>query len=98
MNYFLCKSDKPNKRFFVVSFKNSMKKIYFGDSKYENYTIHQDLDRKKRYLSRHEKNEDWHDPETPGFWARWLLWNKHTLLESIQDLKQKFGIHLVIAN
>ena len=32
------------------------KKIHFGDSRYSDYTHHKDTERKKAYLSRHEKD------------------------------------------
>jgi len=72
------------------------KKINFGDSNYEDFTQHKDPERKKRYILRHEKNEDWNDPSTAGFWSRWLLWNKPTLKESIKDIKNKFNIDIIV--
>ena len=46
--------------------------------------------RKERYLKRHEKNESWNDPQTAGFYATHVLWNKPTLKESIADVNRKF--------
>ena len=31
---------------------------------------------------------------TPGFWSRWLLWNKPTLAASIQDAQRRFSIRI----
>ena len=61
------------------------KTIHFGAAGYEDFTTHKDEKRKARYLARH-KNENWDDPETAGFWARHLLWNKETIKDSIADL------------
>jgi hypothetical protein len=71
------------------------KKINFGDDRYEDFTQHKDPERKKRYILRHEKNEDWNDSSTAGFWSRWLLWNKPTFKESIKDIKNKFNIDII---
>ena len=71
------------------------KKINFGDSNYEDFTQHKDPERKKRYILRHEKNEDWNNPSTAGFWSRWLLWNKPTLQEAKRDILIKFNIKVL---
>ena len=66
------------------------KKVHFGASGYEDYTTHGDEERKKSYLARHRKNENWNDPRTAGSLSRWILWNKRTLTESIKDYKKRF--------
>jgi hypothetical protein len=71
------------------------KKINFGDDRYEDFTQHKDPERKKRYILRHEKNEDWNDPSTAGFWSKNLCWNKPTIEESIKDIKKRFGIDII---
>ena len=86
MPFILKKSDKPNKKFMVI---HENKKIYFGDSKYQDYTQHNDDKRKSMYILRHKKNEDWNDKNTSGFWARWILWEKKTIDEAIKDLRKK---------
>jgi hypothetical protein len=48
--------------------------------------------RKERYLDRHRVNQNWNDPLTAGFWARWLLWNKPTISESLADLRKRFDL------
>ena len=72
--------------------------IHFGASGYEDYTIHQDKERKKRYISRHQKNENWTKSglETAGYWAKNLLWNKPTLEQSLEDIVDKFGITIKV--
>lgn len=58
------------------------------------FLIHHDEDRKKRYIARYEYNEDWTETglDTAGFWSRWLLWNKSTIVQSINDIDRKFNI------
>ena len=69
---------------------NGTKTISFGDKRYEDYTIHKDDVRQRRYITRHRKNEDWGDPTTAGALSRWLLWNKKTLQSSVDDMNQRF--------
>jgi hypothetical protein len=33
--------------------------------------------------------------ETPGFWAKHILWNKPSLGSSIDDTRKKFGINII---
>ena len=80
----LAKSSRPGKKFEV---RIGGKTIHFGATGYEDYTTHKDPVRKTSYLSRHQ-NENWDDPETAGFWARWVLWNKKTIGASIRDLRR----------
>ncbi len=71
------------------------RRIGFGAAGYSDYTKHGDIDRKARYIKRHEPREDWENPYTAGFWARWLLWNKKTIAASIRDIGERFGIQIV---
>ncbi len=64
----------------------------FGAKGYEDYTIHNDYERKKRYLLRHKSNEDWNNPKSAGSLSRFILWNKKTLSESIFDYKKRFNL------
>ena len=68
--------------------------IHFGASGYSDYTtIHKDPEkRKKRYIARHKKREDWTKPDNSGSLARFVLWNKPTLKASIQDYKRRFKL------
>ena len=76
------------------------KTISFGQKGYEDFTMHKDPLRKERYISRHRgMGEDWEDPLTAGFHSRWLLWNKPTLQESIDNMNRRFwkkGWHFIL--
>jgi hypothetical protein len=87
-------SSKINKKFMV---KVEGKTIYFGDSRYEDFTIHKDIVRKERYLKRHKDKENWMKSgiHTAGFWSRWLLWNKPTLRDSIRDTEKRFDLRII---
>ena len=83
------KSHKKDKKYDAVI--NGSKTVPFGQAGYSDFTIHKDEERKLRYLNRHKgMGEHWNDPETAGFYARWLLWNKTSLAKSIEDMNIRF--------
>ena len=69
------KSTRSGKKYMV---KYNNRTIHFGSEGMSDYTKHKDPERKERYIKRHQKRENWNDPSTAGFWARWILWNKPT--------------------
>jgi len=87
-------SPKPEKK-LAATFLNvdtgRRKTVHFGAANMSDFTLHKDPERKKRYIARHLKNEDWNDPITPGALSRWILWNKTTLQASIRDYKRRFA-------
>jgi hypothetical protein len=96
MKVYLSESPLKTKR-YRVTFENG-RHVDFGSKLYSNYTMHNDSSRKKKYIKRHEKNEDWtlKGILTAGFWSRYLLWSKPTLEKSIKDLEQWSGIEIII--
>ena len=85
-----------NKKFMAVienTNKNKKETIHFGDSRYSDYTLHKDTERKKSYLSRH-KHDNYTNVNYPSFYATNLLWNKKTLAESIRDTNNKYNINI----
>jgi hypothetical protein len=94
----LKRSTNPKKKYMVVMTSNDRKKtIHFGAKGYSDYTKHKDPERKKRYDTRHKANEDWKDPFSAGFWAKWILWNKPTIRASIADTTKRFRIKISIS-
>ena len=91
-HYFPYKSDKPNKKYYIITSNN--KKIYFGQESASDFTIHKDEERKQRYINRHKANEKqyWNKSgiDTASFWSRFLLWEKPTINESYQYIKNKY--------
>ena len=89
-HYYPYKSDKPDKKYYIITSNN--KKIYFGQANASDMTQHKDEERKQRYINRHKANENWTKSgiDTAGFWSRWLLWNKPTISESYQYIKNKY--------
>lgn len=93
--FHLFKSPRLDKKYAVVLPNGS--RIDFGASGYSDFTKHKDPQRKQNYIVRHALHED-HSPRgiyTPGFWARWLLWNKPTIAESIRDIEKNFRIKIL---
>jgi hypothetical protein len=67
--------------------------VSFGAKGMSDYTLNKDPARKERYLARHSNmNEDWNDPMTPGALSRWVLWNKPSMKDSIEDFKKRFKL------
>jgi len=66
--------------------------VSFGAKGMSDYTKHKDDVRKALYLNRHKANESWDKPMTPGALSRWILWNKKTLKESVEDFKKRFNL------
>lgn len=63
-------SKNKNKKYYVI-YKGKI--IHFGDSRYQDYLIHGDNDKRNNYRSRHS-NDFYDDPERPGFWSYNVLW------------------------
>ena len=88
MDVVITRSRKKDKKFDAII--DGKKTVSFGAKGMSDMTIHKDPERKKRYINRHKKNENWSDPKTAGFYAKHILWNKPTLQASVADLKKNF--------
>ena len=86
----LSKSTRAGKKYMV---KLDGRTVHFGAKGYEDFTIHKDPERKAKYLKRHA-GENWTDPMTAGFWARWVLWNQPSLMASIRDIEKRFNFSI----
>ena len=91
LKYYPYVSDVPNKFFYIIT--NNSRRLYFGDSRYDHFTEgHLNEIRRKTYMNRHKKNENWNNPTSAGALSRWILWNKPTYTESVQNYKKKFNL------
>ena len=93
----LSKSNRKNKKYkVVITDGERTKTVHFGAEGYSDFTKHKDTERKKRYIARHQKRENWNKSGiyTAGFWSRWLLWNKPTIEESIKDIEKRFKVSI----
>ena len=87
MEVVIKKSDKKDKKYDARI--DGKKTVSFGAKGYTDYTPSKDKE-KKAHIARHKHNEDWSDPQTAGFYAKHLLWNKPAFQDSFKDLKKKF--------
>ena len=95
--YIITPSTNMKKKYDVIQ-QSTMKKITsFGARGYSDYTIHNDDVRKANYIKRHSVTEDWTDVNKSGTWARFCLWNKLTLHDSIKDMERKFHIKIQVS-
>ena len=95
-------SDRKEKR-YVAEFcecsgeskckSEKRKKTHFGFKGGSTYIDHKDDKKKDAYIARHKVNENWNEPTSAGSLARFILWNKPTLTESIKDYKKKFNLN-----
>lgn len=81
----------------IISMYGARHSVMFGAAGYSDYTQHKDPARKQRYIDRHRAREHWSSAGlyTAGFWSRWLLWNKPSLLASAHDIERRFGLRYV---
>jgi len=88
------KSTNPKKKYMAIFYDDGKKKktTHFGSAGMSDFTKNKDEKRKKLYLERHRKRENWNSYMTAGALSRWILWNKPTLSASIADYKKKFNL------
>lgn len=100
----LVKLPKTSTKKFMVVFEDG-KKVKFGAQGYSDYTIHKDKERKARYIERHSRRnsrgkskENWTKSgiKTSGFWSRYLLWEKPTLIASVKYIEKRFHVKIVV--
>jgi hypothetical protein len=87
-------TDNKHKYTAVLEHSGSIHNVNFGAKGYSDYTLHKDPERKKRYIQRHARTENWTVSGVlkPGFWSRWILWNLPSLQRSISDTKMRFKL------
>ena len=88
------KSTNPKKKYMAIFYDDGKKKktTHFGSAGMSDFTKNKDENRKKLYLERHRKRENWNAPMTAGALSRWILWNKKTISASIADYKKRFNL------
>ena len=94
-NQIILRKANNNKNKYYVIVNN--KKVYFGAEGYSDFILSGgDKMKKKNYIARHSKNEDWsiNGIFSKGFWSRYILWNKKTIQSSIKDIEKKFGVKI----
>jgi len=71
-------SDRKDKKLQVYIEKDGrIQNIHFGNTNYEDFTIHKDKDRKENYCARSKGmcKKYGCDESSANFWSRMVLWN-----------------------
>lgn len=94
MKVVIKKSTNAKKKYMAIFYDGDkkVKTTHFGSAGMSDYTKNKDDERKKRYLDRHRKNENWNDYKSAGSLSRYILWNKPTFRASVSDFKKRFGL------
>jgi hypothetical protein len=89
-NYYPYPANDGKHKYYIIT--KSGRKISFGAVGYSDFTKHKDEDRKQRYINRHKNKENWTKSgiDSAGFWSRWLLWNKPSIKDSYNDIKNRY--------
>lgn len=89
----IVKSKAKGKKLTATFVKNGKeKKVHFGAAGYTDYTKNKDPQKKKAYIARHRKNENWKDPTKPGTLSRYILWEDTSLKSAIKKYKNRFKL------
>lgn len=87
---YLGRSSRPGKK-YMVRVGTDGPVVHFGQHGAPDFTTHHDVARQTDYLRRHGAREDWTRTgvNTPGFWARWLLWSRPSKREAVKYIERK---------
>jgi len=94
----LLPSTKASKKMMAIFYdgkRDKIKTIHFGSAGMKDFTKHpKDVreDRKKAYIKRHQKRENWDMPMSAGALSKHILWNLPTIEASYKDYKKRFNI------
>ena len=96
INVKISKSTRKDKKLMAIFYNEGkkIKTVHFGQKGFKDFTTHKDKERKERYLDRHRVRENWDDYMTAGSLSRWILWNKPSIKESINDYIKRFKLKL----
>lgn len=88
------KSDVKNKRLKAVFFNDGkkIKTVHFGYDGGSTFVDHKNETKKDAWIARHSVRGSFNIYDTSSSLARWVLWNKESITESITDYKRKFNL------
>jgi hypothetical protein len=89
------RGSQGKKRTAVFTGPGRRRTVHFGAQGYEDYTMHHDPERRRRYVERHGRGrEDWDRCDTAGSLSRWVLWGDSTSrTENERAFRRRFGIN-----
>ena len=72
---------------------NDKKKVHFGSTGMDDYTIKKDKEQRDKYRKRHKKDLDTKDFKRAGYLSRYVLWGDSSDLDTaIKDYKKRFKL------
>jgi hypothetical protein len=73
------------------------KHVDFGAKGYQDFTMHRDTERMRRYIIRHQKRENWTKSGvgTAGFWSRWILWSAPSFEGAVRKTEKIIGNKII---
>ena len=80
--------NKKNKR-FIATFKDGTT-TRFGQIDGDTFLDHNDNTKRENYVKRHIRDLRTKDPKRAGFLSMFILWNKSTLIESVNDYMERY--------
>lgn len=87
----IVKSPRTGKK-FRAEFDNG-KHTDFGDSTMQDYTQHNDKERREAYRARHRRDLATNDPTRAGYLSYYVLWGDSTsMATNIADYRRRFGL------
>lgn len=92
------KSKNPKKKYMAVFSEPDGRKIkttHFGSANMSDYTINKDPERRRLYLVRHKKRENWSDYKSAGALSRWILWEHTSLQVAKKAYAKRFNLKLI---
>lgn len=97
--YELLRSDRKDKKFMLIDPEGN--KSHFGAEGYSDYTLHQDKERRKRYIKRHANEQEYwtHTKKnlmTPSYLSRYVLWERPDLIDAIKYIAKKQKINVLV--
>jgi hypothetical protein len=102
MKVIIKSSTNPKKKHMAIFYEKDkdgkMKKkktTHFGSAGMMDYTLSGgDKARRKRYLDRHRKRENWNNPMSAGALSKWILWGDSTSkTANIRAFKRRFNLN-----
>ena len=89
----IVKAKNKNKKYTAIfEIDDKIKKISFGASGYQDYTLTKNKEKRKLYRARHKKDRI-DNPLTPGALSWYILWGDSTdINKNIQNFKKKFDL------
>ncbi len=91
--YYPYPANNGKHKYYIIT--NTNKKVYFGQYGASDYTIYYKMygkefaeKKRKAYIARHKVNENWSNPNTAGYFSRWLLWEEPNINDAYKKIRQ----------